>query len=89
LDSIYNGFEGLTPLFAQPDFLEMTSRLAKAGQEITAFRQTIGDAYEELAQLGFPPMGAVGAGGVGGAPFDTLSSATRYEGFNGEYVPSA
>jgi len=41
------------------------------------FRKTIGDSYEELADLGFPAFAHVGTGGVGGAPFDTVSSFLR------------
>jgi hypothetical protein len=76
LDSIFQGIEGLTPLFTTPEFLDLAARLAKAGHEAEEFRKTIGDSYEELAQLGFPPMGTLGRG-VGGAPFDTLSSSLR------------
>ena len=75
LDTLLNGFEGLTTLFADPQFAELGRRLAKAGRLMKEFRKTMGDSYEELAQLGFPPMMA--AAGVGGAPFDTLSSSLR------------
>jgi hypothetical protein len=78
LDSIYQGFEGLTPLFATPEFVELAARLAKAGRETVEFRKTIGDSYEELAQLGFPAFAPVNTGGgVGGAPYDTISSSLR------------
>ncbi|HSW57780.1 MAG TPA: hypothetical protein VLH15_05225 [Dehalococcoidales bacterium] len=77
LDSLMMGFEGMTPLFASEDFIEMARKMVKAGQALAKFRKTIGDAYEELAELGFPPMGTVGATGAGGAPFDTLSSFLR------------
>jgi hypothetical protein len=77
LDTTYRGVEGITPLFARPDFLEMAAKLAEAGRQMAEFRQTIGDSYDELAQLGFPAFAPVGAGGVGGAPFDTLSSSLR------------
>jgi len=77
LDSIYMGFDQLTPLFASPEFVKMAKRLAKAGKHIEKFRKTIGNTYEELAQLGFPPFARFLPGGVGGAPFDTLSSFLR------------
>jgi hypothetical protein len=67
----------LTPLFASPEFVKVAKALYKAGQEITKFRETIGDSYEELAQLGFPAFADVRVGGVGGAPFDTVSSFLR------------
>jgi uroporphyrinogen-III decarboxylase len=44
---------------------------------MTEFRQTIGNAYDELAYLGFPPFSQLGIGGIGGAPFDTVSSYLR------------
>jgi hypothetical protein len=77
LDSMYMGFEGLTPLFTSAEFLKMAKQLAKAGRKVKEFRKAIGDTQEELAQLGFPPFVRFAAGGVGGAPFDTLSSFLR------------
>lgn len=77
LDSMFQGFDGLAPLFTSPEFLEMAARLAEAGRRTMEFRQNIGDTYEELAQLGFPAFAPVSTGGVGGAPFDALSSFLR------------
>jgi hypothetical protein len=77
MDSMYQGFEGLTTFFSSPEFLEMGSCLAEAGRKTAEFRKAIGDSYEELALLGFPAFAPVTMGGVGGAPFDTLSSALR------------
>ena len=77
MDSMFTGFEAMLALFASPKFLEVGKRLAEAGRQVEEFRNTIGDFYEELAQLGFPPMAAVGANGVGGAPFDSISSSLR------------
>jgi hypothetical protein len=77
LDSMFMGFDGLTPLFASPDFRKMAKRLAKAGKQVQEFRKTIGNTYEELAQLGFPPFAQFVPGGVGGAPFDALTSYLR------------
>ena len=77
LDSMYMGLDGLTPLFASPEFLKMAKHLAKAGKHVEKFRKTIGDTYEELAQLGFPPFARFLPGAVGGAPFDTVSSFLR------------
>jgi hypothetical protein len=48
LDSMCMGLEGLTPLFASAEFLEMAKHLAKAGKHIEKFRKTLGDFYEEL-----------------------------------------
>ena len=77
LDSMYMGLEYLTPLLATPEFVKMAKRLAKAGKHVEEFRKTLGDAYEELAQLGFPPFARFVLGGVGGAPFDTVTSFLR------------
>jgi hypothetical protein len=77
LDTLFQGFEALTPLFASPEFLEMARRVGEAGRQMKEFRQTIGNTYEELAQLGFPAWAPVITGGVGGAPFDTVSSFLR------------
>jgi hypothetical protein len=77
LGSIYQGFEMLTPLFASAEFVKLAKSLYKAGREMAKFRRTIGDSYEELAMLGFPPFAPVTTGGVGGAPYDTVSSFLR------------
>src|SRR4030042_1711032 len=44
LDSMYMGLEGLTPLFASPEFQKMAEHLAKAGRHVERFRKSIGDA---------------------------------------------
>jgi hypothetical protein len=77
LDSMLMGFEGLTPLFASQEFLEMARHLAAAGKHVEEFFKTVGNTQEELAQLGFPPFASFVRGGVGGAPFDTLTSFLR------------
>jgi hypothetical protein len=76
--------EGLTTMFSTPEFMKMARVLHKAGRETARFRKTIGDNYEELALLGFPAFAHVGAGGAGGAPFDTLSSF--YRGMQGSMI---
>jgi len=77
LDSMFMGVEMLTPLFISPEFMEMAARIAEAGRHVMEFMKTIVDSYEELAQLGFPAFAPVIMGGVGGAPFDTISSFLR------------
>lgn len=72
-----SGFEGLTVMFDTPEFEKAARTLAAAGRELKQFRETIGDSYEDLAYLGFPPFSQLGAGGIGGAPFDTVSSFLR------------
>jgi len=55
----------------------MAKRLAKAGKHAIKFSKNIGDAYEEMAQLGFPPFARFSARRGGRAPFDTVSSFLR------------
>jgi hypothetical protein len=77
LDSMFMGLEAITPLFASPEFQKMAKHLVKAGKHVQEFYKSVGDANEELAQLGFPPFARFAAGGVGGAPFDTVTSFLR------------
>ena len=77
LGTILSGFETVIPLFDTPEFKRVGKAIAKASKEMSAFRKTIGDSYGELAELGFPPFSQLGIGGVGGAPFDTISSYLR------------
>jgi hypothetical protein len=77
LDNMFMGLEAITPLFASPEFQKMARHLVKAGRHVQEFRKSIGDANEELAQLGFPPFARFAAGGVGGAPFDVVTSFLR------------
>jgi hypothetical protein len=77
LSLIGSGFEGLTTLLATPEFEKAARDIAKAGKQMRKFRNTIGDSYGDLAYLGFPPFTQLGIGGIGGAPFDTVSSHFR------------
>jgi hypothetical protein len=77
LDSMYMGFDALTPIFASQEFLEMAKHVAAAGKHVEEFRKTVGNTQQELAQLGFPPFAGFVPGGVGGAPFDTITSFLR------------
>ena len=77
LGLMFMGFEGITTLFATPEFEQLARALSKAGREIEKFRQAMGDAQEELALLGFPAFSHTGVVGIGGAPFDTVSSSLR------------
>jgi hypothetical protein len=76
LDSVFMGLENMTPLFANPEFLEMAKHLAEAGKQAKEFEKKLGT-FEELADLGFPPFTRFAPGGVGGAPFDTLTTYLR------------
>jgi hypothetical protein len=75
LSSMFNSFEGSLALFCSPEFKQLAKTIAKASQESKKYHQATGDAGEELAQLGFPAFSY--PGGVGGAPFDTVSSFLR------------
>jgi hypothetical protein len=77
LGFIGQGFEGLTTVLSSPEFEKAARDIAKAGKLLREFRATIGDSYGDLAYLGFPPFSQFGAGGIGGAPFDTISSSYR------------
>jgi hypothetical protein len=75
IGNLFQGFEAITPMLVSPEFIKMAKLIAKAGRETEKFRKTMGDGVEDLAKLGFPPAWQMG--GVGGAPFDTVSSALR------------
>jgi hypothetical protein len=77
LDNMFLGFQYLTPLFNNPEFRKMARQLAKAGKHVEEFGKTLGDTYEEMARLGFPPFARFLPGGVFGAPFDIVSSFLR------------
>ncbi|MDD5338579.1 MAG: hypothetical protein PHG35_04100 [Dehalococcoidales bacterium] len=77
IGNLFQGFDGLTPTLISPEFIKMAKNIAKAGEETVKFREAIGDSGEELAQLGFPPLAHLGGGGIGGAPFDVVSSFLR------------
>ena len=63
LGNLYRGFEFITPFFNSPEFIKLAKSLARAGRELARFRETIGDAYEELAELGFPAFAPVSTAG--------------------------
>jgi hypothetical protein len=75
VSQMYNSFEYITTLFSSPEFAQMAKAMAKAGQEFEKYRALVGNTEQEMALLGFPPLGQ--PGGVGGAPFDTVSSSLR------------
>ena len=64
-----------SPTFDKPEFVQLAAALRKAGQEQTKWRQEMGSWEEELASMGFPPVG--GLGGAGGAPFEQISHYLR------------
>ena len=77
MDSMFMGFDFLTPMFASQEFIEMAKHLESAGKKIEEFRKELMEISGDLEQLGFPPFASFAAGGVGGAPFDTVTSSLR------------
>jgi hypothetical protein len=77
MDNMFMGFDFLTPLFASPEFAEMAKHLAAAGKYVEEFRRTVIQLSGDLEELGFPPFASFGSGGVGGAPYDTVTSSLR------------
>jgi hypothetical protein len=77
MDSMFGGFDFLTPLFTSPEFVEMAKHIAAAGKHVDEFRKNLMEISGDLEQLGFPAFASFGGGGVGGAPFDTLTSSLR------------
>jgi hypothetical protein len=77
LQTLHQGFDGLTTMFASPEFQEMAKRLAEAGRHTEQFRKIITETINDLEELGFPPFAKFVPGAVGGAPFDTLTSSFR------------
>jgi uroporphyrinogen-III decarboxylase len=70
-----NGFEAIVDMFCSPEFKEMAANLEKAGTALKKYRQAMGNLQEDMYLLGFPAFSH--PGGVGVAPFDTLSSFLR------------
>ena len=62
-------------MFATPEFRKVFDALIKAGEEEQKRRKAFGDFEEEMALLGFPAHST--GGGVGGAPFDSISDNLR------------
>jgi hypothetical protein len=77
MDNMFMGFDFLTPMFASQEFVEMAKHLAAAGKHVEEFRKNLMEISGDLEQLGFPPFAAFGGGGVGGAPYDTVTSSLR------------
>jgi len=77
MDSMFGGFDALTPLLASPEFIEMAKHIAAAGKKVAKFRKNIMEISGDLEKLGFPPFASFGGGGVGGAPYDTITSHLR------------
>jgi hypothetical protein len=73
------GFTGLLGRLNSPEFREMGRRLAKAGREQTNLAKKGAKFSRMMVYLGFPSQygSTLGAGGVGSAPFDTISDHLR------------
>ena len=77
MDLMFGGLDFLTPLLSSPEFVKMARHIAAAGKHVKKFRQTMMEISGDLEQLGFPPFSSFGGGGVGGAPYDTVTSSLR------------
>lgn len=75
LNSLFGGFEGTLELLTGAEFRKLADTLTRAVREQQAYRDTLGSVRDDLSRLGFPPHSIFG--GVGGAPFDTVSSFFR------------
>jgi uroporphyrinogen-III decarboxylase len=75
LNGLVSGFEGSLSLLTGSKFRKMAKTLGRAAREQQAYRRTVGSIREDLVRLGFPPHSQFG--GVGGAPFDAVSSFFR------------
>jgi hypothetical protein len=77
LNMLYNsGIEGVTALFASPEFEQMAKALSKAGQEMKKLRGGPRNVPDDLVLLGFPPFSHFG-NAPRGAPFDIISAHLR------------
>lgn len=73
------GFTGLLGLFASPEFRELGDKLAKAGEIQMKLGREGAEFSKLMTYLGFPSQSGIGlaGGGVGSAPFDTISDHLR------------
>jgi hypothetical protein len=65
----------IASMFAAPEFRQLGEKLYQAGLQDENFKKIVGNFTEELAGLGFPSF--TSPGGLGGAPFDTISDYLR------------
>jgi uroporphyrinogen-III decarboxylase len=75
LNGFFVGFEGSLNLLTGTEFRKLARTLVQAARAQKSYRDTIGSIRDDLSRLGFPPHSQFG--GVGGAPFDTVSSFFR------------
>jgi hypothetical protein len=82
INQMFGAFDYMAAIFASPEFEKLGQALFKAGREQRAYQAAMGDFSEEMALLGYPELSSLG--GVGGAPFDTVSSFFR--GMKGAFI---
>ena len=75
LTRIYGSIEFMAGIFSSPEFEDLARSIFNAGKALAEYHQASGDAQKALISLGFPPFSYFG--GVGGAPFDIISSFFR------------
>lgn len=77
------GMSALLGLFIRPEFKQLAEKIARAAKEQERLRQESMEFADTMTYLGFPNQygggtgGGLGAGGIGSAPFDTISDSLR------------
>ncbi|OGO24174.1 MAG: hypothetical protein A2Z28_00545 [Chloroflexi bacterium RBG_16_51_9] len=73
------GFTGMLNIFLNPAFKEIAAKLTKAAEEQERLRQEGAQFSEVMTSIGYPSTFGAGlaGGGVGQAPFDTISDSLR------------
>ncbi len=77
------GLTLLIGMFAAPEFKELTEKLSQVVREQERLSQEGAEFSDVMTYLGFPSQygrgigGGLGAGGIGSAPFDTISDNLR------------
>ena len=73
------GFTGMLGIFLNPAYKEIAAKLTKAAEEQERLRQEGAQFSEVMTSIGYPSTFGAGlaGGGVGQAPFDTISDSLR------------
>ncbi len=73
------GFAGILGIFLNPQFKELAAKLTKAAEEQERVRKEGAQFSQVMTYLGYPSTYGAGlaGGGVGQAPFDTISDSLR------------
>jgi hypothetical protein len=74
------GFTGMLETFISPEFKDLARKMARAAREQQRLRKEGTRFSDVMTYLGFPSQyggGGLGGGGIGSAPFDTISDNLR------------